>query len=379
MAKIIYISDMDIKGSGYMNISIPLCMGLVEKGHEIKVIGMGYKYDEHHFPFALIPSKNFQETGAEIHNLRLLWKPDLIIASLDIPWHEYVLNMTHQDPQPLPYFGIFPVESDPLCLDWAMLLMNMTKQFAISQFGAEECKKMGVQAEHFQVGIDTASWRPPTPEERKSLRDAAGFEDEDKVVLTIADNQERKNLGTAFQSIALARKTIPNLKYALVTREHNTQGFKLRSLASREDIAINDCLFIFERGMDFKKLWSMYAIADCFFLPSKAEGLGMPLLEAMATGVPCIGTKCAGIKELLSDRRGLLIRPEFVFPDVFGNANRYLISPLSGATALELMFDPEKGASVREEIALTALEYVKTRKWSIPIDMMDRMIREVVK
>jgi len=373
MAKILYISDFAIEGSGYLNISVPLCKGLIEKEHELMVIGMGYKYDEHHFPFTLLPAKTFMEVGAMIHNLRLLWKPDLIIASLDIPWHDYVIAQANRDQPMLPYFGIFPVEGDPLCLDWAMILMQMTKQYAISQFGTEECQKQGVPAEHFQVGIDTVSWRPPTPEEKKALREAAGFEDDDRIVLTVADNQERKALGIAIQSISIARKVIPNLKYALVTRENNHSGFKLRSLASREDISIHDILYIFERGMEFKKLWSIYAIADCFFLPSKAEGLGMPLLEAMASGLPCVATDCSGMKELLSDNRGILVPPSFVYPDVFGNANRYLVSPKDGAIGLAQAF------SYSSDMTRNALEYVKARTWDIPVDMIDKAIREIIK
>lgn len=373
MAKILYVSDMDIVGSGYSSISVPLCLGLCERGHEMIVIGLGYKRDEHHFPFRMLPAKTFAEVGASIHNLRLLWKPDIIIASLDIPWHDLILRQVTRDQPMLPYFGIFPVEGDPLCMDWAMILMQMTKQYVISQFGTDECQKVGVPAEHFQVGIDTVSWRPPTPEERKSLRDAAGFEEEDKIVLTIADNQERKNLGTAFQAIAEARKSIPNLKYALVTREHNQSGFRLRSLASREDIAIHDILYIFERGMDFKKLWSMYAIADCFFLPSKAEGLGMPLLEAMAMGVPCVATDCSGMHELLTEDRGILVQPDFIYPDVFGNANRYLISPFMGATGIE------QALRAPVDLINNSLEYVKTRCWDVSIDMIDKAIKETVK
>jgi len=374
MAKILYISDMDITGSGYMNISIPLCLGLVEKGHEIIVLGLAYKNSEHHFPFKLVAMKTFIEVGAAVHNLRLLWKPDLIIAALDIPWHDLILRQVIRDQPAIPYFGIFPVEGDPLCMDWAMILMQMTKQYAISQFGTDECQKQGVMAEHFQVGIDTVAWRPPTPEERKALRDAAGFEEEDRIVLTVADNQERKALGIAFQSIAEARKTIPHLKYALVTRENNTQGFKLRSLASRDDIAIHDILYIFERGMEFKKLWSMYAIADAFFLPSKAEGLGMPLLEAMAVGLPCVATNCSGMSELLSDGRGYLIKPEFVYPDVFGNANRYMIAPWRAAECLELVLNAKHPQMVQD-----ALDYVQARSWQIPVDMIDKAIKDTIK
>jgi len=43
------------------------------------------------------------------------------------------------------------------------------------------------------------------------------------------------------------------------------------------------------------------AIADIFVRPSLSEGLGTAFLEAMATGVPIIGTPVGGIPDFLKD------------------------------------------------------------------------------
>lgn len=42
-------------------------------------------------------------------------------------------------------------------------------------------------------------------------------------------------------------------------------------------------------------------LADIFILPSLTEGFPRSLIEAMARGLPCIGTRVGGIRELLSD------------------------------------------------------------------------------
>lgn len=46
---------------------------------------------------------------------------------------------------------------------------------------------------------------------------------------------------------------------------------------------------------------------DIFFMPSKMEGFGTSLLDAMAAGVPIVSTKCGGIPEVIIDKKtGLL-------------------------------------------------------------------------
>lgn len=50
---------------------------------------------------------------------------------------------------------------------------------------------------------------------------------------------------------------------------------------------------------------------DIFVLPSRKEGLGLSLVEAMASGKPCIGTRVGGIVSLIEEGvTGLLVEPD---------------------------------------------------------------------
>jgi N-acetyl-alpha-D-glucosaminyl L-malate synthase BshA len=63
------------------------------------------------------------------------------------------------------------------------------------------------------------------------------------------------------------------------------------------------------------------AASDVFVLPSRAEGLGLALMEAMSAGLPCVASRVGGIPDLIEDgQNGLLVEPE----DVAGLAKALL-------------------------------------------------------
>jgi len=369
--KLVWLSDVDATGSGYRNLSIPLCEGLAKLGHDVKVVGLGYRGEQHDFPFSIIPATTFQEGHACITNLDNLWKFDVLIVALDIPLQEQFLYKLQN--RQYKYVGIMPLEADPLCMSWAMVLMMMDKALIISEFGTEEANAAGVPAAHLPIGIDTTVWRPSFPEEYTQLRTSFGFDEETFVILTVADNQERKYLSAAFEIVGNFCKEFPNTKYILVTREHLTIGWKLRDLA--QSFGLNNNLMVFERGMKFQDLWGLYAIADTMLLTSKAEGLGMPLLEAMAMKIPCIATNCTGMKELLYDDRGYLIDYDYIYIDPFGNGRRYYIDRGEALTTLKHVHSVYK----TEKRTDKAYEFAKARTWDKSVAILDEQLKGLIK
>jgi glycosyltransferase involved in cell wall biosynthesis len=55
----------------------------------------------------------------------------------------------------------------------------------------------------------------------------------------------------------------------------------------------------------------LYRAADAFVMPSRAEGFGIVLLEALACGVPVVGSKIDAGRELLRDGKwGVVVDPD---------------------------------------------------------------------
>jgi glycosyltransferase involved in cell wall biosynthesis len=229
----------------------------------------------------------------------------------------------------------------------------------------------------------------------KQYRNAMGVQDDEFMILTVADNQERKNLAAAFEIVAsfstkvvdyseagFATDTITKnkVKWVLVTRPDSPVGWDLNDLAMR--MGIMDKISIVSRGIEDDMLIGLYQAADCFLLTSKAEGLAMPVLEAMATRTPVIGTNISAIAEHLGENdideaRGYLLDVDFAFIDCYGNGERAMVSVDDGVNAMSMVYedwqlkrynDQNNGDYVdtlaaHEHMLNMAQEYVMSRTW----------------
>ena len=359
MSKIVIMSDFNFMGSGYEKIMSPICLGLHNAGHELKIVGLGYGGQEHNFPYSIIPSQNFQSAHAMVNNLKYQWGAEILIVAIDIPYQSGFIAGAKR--LGMKVISIVPLENPPLTPSWAQILQQSDKVFFISQLGEDEGKKAGLElCEHLVVGIDTNFWRLRTGDEYKKGRALFNFSDDTLVVLTVADNQERKNLSKAMEIVSKVKHEHKvKVKYILITRENSEVGWKLRDLAMYYKIASD--VIILDRNLPIQKLYAMYAIADAFLLTSKAEGLGLPVMEAMSVGVPVVTSNTGALTELLSEGRGLLIDTEYEHIDPWGNSLRKFPEANSGAELLTLHL---------ETTVDDARKYMETRTFDKPISQM---------
>ncbi len=387
---IVFLSDFDLRGSGYMNIAIALCNELANRGHDVKALGIGYGGAEHSWPFSIFPVNTrqaFVHTPAIMQNMMTLSMQgqlppiEVFVVALDIPMHERLLTMPQIHGQ-MPYLGIFPIESGPLCQSWANVIMKMDKALVISKFGLQQMEDAGVDGGYLSIGLDTESWRRPTSKERAKLREAMGYTDDQLVVLTVADNQERKNLSAAMDIVAEASKDI-DVQWMLVSRIQSPVGWKIDDMALQK--GITGRMAKFERGLAFDRLWTLYAISDVFLLPSKAEGLCMPIMEAMAAGAAVVATDCTAVPEHLFENpearegmRGFPIDVAFRHQDPWGNSFRSYVDIKSGAHRLKEIYELKKKGRLEETILAPARAYAEGRTWDRCGEVLDAAVREVM-
>jgi glycosyltransferase involved in cell wall biosynthesis len=371
---IIFVSDMDLRGSGYMNIATSLCKDLTRRGYDLKALGFGYTGQEHPYDFSIIPVPHqgaVRYASVALQNMfKLGVKIDAIIVALDIPLQIHMVKI--EERKNIPYIGIFPVESPPLSRTWAMELSQIDYPLVISNFGTKVANEADLEARYIEIGIDLESWRRPTSEERAKIRGSMGIGEDEKLVLTVADNHERKNLSAAVRALSRLKDDF-FVHWALVSRIDFRGGWNFSDLT--EEYGIADRFMSFERGLSFSKLWALYAAADAFLLTSKSEGLCMPILEAMACGVPVVATNCTAITEHLIDGRGRLCNIEYEHQDVWGNAWRFYVDHKHAAINLRYLFDKPDEA---KKIADAAYEYVSSRTLEKAGDLLEDILENEI-
>lgn len=61
------------------------------------------------------------------------------------------------------------------------------------------------------------------------------------------------------------------------------------------------------KELDENGIASLYRSCNCFVLPSRGEGYGLPYLEASLCGIPVIGTDVSAIKDILNNENSCLV------------------------------------------------------------------------
>jgi len=124
-------------------------------------------------------------------------------------------------------------------------------------------------------------------------------------ILFVGGNYQRKGVPTLIRAAALILPEFPEAEFRIVGSD--TQLPRMEALCRAEGVATHFRFLDWQPQADLARL---YAQADVFVMPSLMEAFGVVFLEAMAAGLPVIGTRVGGIPELIEDgRNGLLVEP----------------------------------------------------------------------
>ena len=111
------------------------------------------------------------------------------------------------------------------------------------------------------------------------------------VVLAVGRlDDPRKNIGMLVEAFAIARKTVGRgARLVLAGERPPTPAV----MAMAQRLGVDDAMEI-KLSLTTEELATLYRRADVFALSSDEEGLGIAALEAMASGLPVVSTRCGG-------------------------------------------------------------------------------------
>ena len=114
---------------------------------------------------------------------------------------------------------------------------------------------------------------------------------------------------------AFAREFAPDEPVELILHCHNPYlpGFDAARALARLALPPH-ALIRPSPPLPLRGLIALYAACDALVLPTKAEGWGLPIIEALACGIPAIATNYSGHTMFLNDENGYLVDVERMIP-----------------------------------------------------------------
>lgn len=195
--------------------------------------------------------------------------------------------------------------------NWFPAINEFDAIFVPSKHNMDALKNSGLSVPVFLVphGADTRTFNPNN--EKMPLAGAAGK----FIFISVFDFQHRKNpegLLRAYweefkphENVMLVIKTywsgnknLEALIELLILKYKNALGFTNKNTAP---------VVLITSTIGKKQLKGLYTLGNVFVLPSRGEGVGLPFIEALSSGIPVIATGWGGQMDFLNEDNAFLV------------------------------------------------------------------------
>ncbi len=234
---------------------------------------------------------------------------------------------------------------------------------AISTFLADWARELGFAGEVLVIpnGVDVSTFAAPISEEVRTEIAALVGKRERDLWLVHTGRLVHKN---ALDVVVRALPLLPQRVHFLAVGEGSEQR-ALRSLALK--LGVSD-RYHEHSYVPLSELPKFLHVCDVFVRPSRTEGMGNSFIEAMAAGLPVIGTRAGGIADFLFGKNESATQTGWVVR---------INSPEDIAKALG---DIEGDRAARDIVTTRAFEMVRTRyEWNtVAQDIRTRFLETVL-
>jgi glycosyltransferase involved in cell wall biosynthesis len=244
--------------------------------------------------------------------------PDLVLVLKDA----WVLNPADYRGRNTAVWLAF--DTEPLGVpDRGFFAMSGARAVCVSQAGQEMARHAGREREidglrtalYVPHGVDMGIWSPGDRNAARALLGLAG--DAFIAGICAANIGPRKAWGEQLSAFAAYRREDPSALLLIHSARNHPEGMNLCELAYNLGLrASPDVLhaspgdavrFGEHTAMDDPQMVSWYRSLDVLMAATYGEGFGIPIVEAMACGMPVIGTRCSAITEKIPRGTGWLV------------------------------------------------------------------------
>jgi glycosyltransferase involved in cell wall biosynthesis len=234
---------------------------------------------------------------------------DRTVASVDAGRYRLPTAVTFYDLIPLVYPDVYL--SDEEARAWYMAKLENLKRadllLAISASSRQEAIDiLRIEPDRVvNVSCASAGWfaeRAVTPDEKKALQQAYGLTR--PFVMCTSGADARKNNQALIEAFALLPGDV-RTRHQLVIVCSMGRAIRDSLAAAAKEAGLAADELILTGLVPEADLISLYNLAEVFVFPSLHEGFGMPMVEAMACGVPVIAADNTSMPEIVNRKDAL--------------------------------------------------------------------------
>jgi len=253
------------------------------------------------------------------------------------------------------------VHESPLEDESERILFEQLKEaenlFLVTRWACREYKKKGKKAGYIPLGINIKKIQSGLKKQKEFT------------AIFVSRIHDFKGISAFLKSIPFVLKRHPETLFRLHSPLdiYSPHLNEINQEINNAKISYPKNFFVERRWVSYREIPEIYKYGSVLVFPSNSEGFGVPLVEAMASGIPCIVADKKPMNEIVVDRRTGFCIPIDKKSKFFGNC---FSSPKKIAEKINFLIENKK-------------EYKKTsrnaKKRALKEYNMDNCIRKLKK
>ncbi|NCQ25882.1 MAG: glycosyltransferase [Armatimonadetes bacterium] len=375
--RLLWVSDSPVLYTGLARVARELLPRLACQ-HDVDItcyacFSAHKDIDPTKFPYRILPGDD--QYGREtLEDVLRREEHDVLVTCGDVWMMDWVARESRSSGR---WVAAVTLDGEGMPEKWQDALRTADKVVTCSSFGTQVVEKIVPERRlrTIPLGVDTAAFKS-LGSRRDEARLGLGMADR-FVVGCVARNQPRKQLPLLVRAFKQFLASRPNAVLYLHCDPRDQAGSDLVELIHREHLERHagvTCNVSVVQGATADDLNAIYGLFDVFALPTMGEGFGLPILEAMACGVPVVATDCSAVTELVRGR-GELIRVK----------DRQTVGPYNIALAIAdtehlvgLLHKLYESPELRAEYGRRGREFAETMTWDRCAEQWAELLEEVV-